>query len=449
MKANELWITRATQAVLIAGSILTANIALEARAQLNVSVGLQVSSPSDFYTPLAPYGSWVDVSTYGRCWRPVGVAPGWRPYEIGHWEWTDVGWYWVSDDPWAWACYHYGSWELDPAYGWVWVPGTEWAPAWVVWRQAPDYVGWAPCGPGGFAVSDSAFLFVDVHHFHDRLEPREFVFNNPEILRRSRPVGGFRRETRDFDGARRQIAFNQGPPVDSIQRATGTRFTARPVTELVRQTRIPEPARRNLEQARTARQRGVPEQQPTSRTGSDQQRLYREPSAQPAPTGRSDQRIYREAPAPRTSRAPVEVPRRQPVPDVVTPPAAPQQVPRAPVEAPRRQQLPEAVTPAVPRQQPPATGRSEERIYREAPAPRTPQAPVEVPRGRQIPEAATPTIPRQQPTPPAAIERGRFEQQVPRREEAPPRAVPAPAQREPVAPPPPARNERDKQREGQ
>ena len=31
--------------------------------------------------------------------------------------------------------------------GWVWVPGEEWAPAWVSWRTSKDYVGWAPLPP--------------------------------------------------------------------------------------------------------------------------------------------------------------------------------------------------------------------------------------------------------------------------------------------------------------
>ena len=29
----------------------------------------------------------------------------------------------------------------------MWVPGDEWAPAWVSWRTSKDYVGWAPLPP--------------------------------------------------------------------------------------------------------------------------------------------------------------------------------------------------------------------------------------------------------------------------------------------------------------
>src|SRR5580693_9011636 len=62
-----------------------------------------VDSPSDFYEPLSAYGRWVDLAPYGRCWLPNGVQQGWQPYCDGHWESTDAGWYWVTDEPWGWA----------------------------------------------------------------------------------------------------------------------------------------------------------------------------------------------------------------------------------------------------------------------------------------------------------------------------------------------------------
>src|SRR6185503_19526629 len=87
-------------------------------------------------------------------------------------------WYWVSDEPWAWATYHYGRWQLAGGYGWVWVPETVWAPAWVSWREGGGYVGWAPMPPeprGGVSVSvtiaHAAFCFVDERHMHDQVRP--------------------------------------------------------------------------------------------------------------------------------------------------------------------------------------------------------------------------------------------------------------------------------------
>ena len=316
---------RKTALVIVLGGLIESWNAGEIKAQVDVGVsfGVNIHSPADFYSPLAAYGTWVDVSPYGRCWRPADIVPEWRPYTVGHWEWTDAGWYWMSDEPWGWACCHYGSWVLDPIYGWVWIPAVEWAPAWVVWRETPDYIGWAPCGPTGVAVSDSWFAFVDVRHFHDHLGPRMLVFNDPRIFARSKPVGSFHRETRDFVGARRRIAFNPGPGVDPVQRATGTRFTPTPVRQLVKQTTVPDAANRNLTRPATERPR-VTQQPAQPPAGREQQRLYKE-APQPTPTGRQEQRIYREAPAQRPAPQPqqpsIEVPRRQTQPQIPAPQA--------------------------------------------------------------------------------------------------------------------------------
>ncbi len=111
-------------------------------AQVSPGVSFSV-----FYDGLSPYGDWISVGGGVYGWRPVGVATGWRPYTVGQWAWTDDGWYWVSDEPWGWAAYHYGRWHYDEYYGWIWIPGYDWAPAWVEWRYGPDYVGWAPLSP--------------------------------------------------------------------------------------------------------------------------------------------------------------------------------------------------------------------------------------------------------------------------------------------------------------
>jgi hypothetical protein len=213
-----------------------------ARAQVNVNIsagvnfsaGLAINSVQDFYDPLAGYGAWFDLPPYGRVWQPADVDPAWRPYEVGHWEWTDVGWYWVSDEPWAWATYHYGSWAYDPTYAWIWVPGTTWAPAWVVWRESPQYIGWAPCGPNGLVLPAPLFAFVDIHHFHSHFGPRDFVVDNQTIINRTRVINNFRTVDRTFDGrGRRRVVMNEGPSVNVVERAVGTRFTPQPIREVV------------------------------------------------------------------------------------------------------------------------------------------------------------------------------------------------------------------------
>jgi hypothetical protein len=100
-----------------------------------------------FYDALAPYGGWVVIAPYGRCWVPR-VAVGWRPYDDdGYWGYTDVGMVWVSDYPWGWVGFHYGRWFLSPRFGWCWVPGRIWAPNWCAWRWGDEWCGWAPLPP--------------------------------------------------------------------------------------------------------------------------------------------------------------------------------------------------------------------------------------------------------------------------------------------------------------
>ena len=109
-----------------------------------------------FYDQLAPYGHWENVAPFGWVWQPNEVTPGWRPYSDGYWVYTSYGWTYQADNNWAWAVYHYGRWTFDDYLGWLWVPGNEWAPAWVAWRNDGGYVGWAALPPqavwnnGGF-----------------------------------------------------------------------------------------------------------------------------------------------------------------------------------------------------------------------------------------------------------------------------------------------------------
>ena len=102
-----------------------------------------------FYTKLDRYGDWRETSDYGFVFQPreAQQSRSWRPYTDGRWVYTDVGWTWISEEPFGWATYHYGRWTRLRNIGWVWVPGDEWAPAWVSWRKSDEYVGWAPLPP--------------------------------------------------------------------------------------------------------------------------------------------------------------------------------------------------------------------------------------------------------------------------------------------------------------
>ena len=165
-----------------------------------------------FFEELQPHGSWFDTAEFGYVWQPAMAhwVSDWRPYTRGTWVYTDWGWTWCSDEPFGWATYHYGRWTLLQKIGWVWVPGTDWAPAWVSWRVCPSYIGWAPLPPvtvfevnidfGGSTdlycgISPSQYCFVPVGVFVEPVQrhclPPE---RNRSIFRETRNVTHIHRQ---------------------------------------------------------------------------------------------------------------------------------------------------------------------------------------------------------------------------------------------------------------
>ncbi|TMA28119.1 MAG: hypothetical protein E6J88_07890, partial [Deltaproteobacteria bacterium] len=105
-------------------------------------------------------GEWIHTPEYGTVWRPRRVSGDWQPYVYGRWVWTQAGWAWASDEPFGWAVYHYGRWGWSPAFGWMWVPGRIWAPAWVTWRWSDGYAAWCPLGPRQWVAPASLWVVV-------------------------------------------------------------------------------------------------------------------------------------------------------------------------------------------------------------------------------------------------------------------------------------------------
>jgi hypothetical protein len=90
-------------------------------------------------------GSWAYEAPYGNVWYPT-VSPGWRPYYDGYFDpLPQFGWTWIGMNVWSWPTHHYGRWGYAHSR-WFWIPGRQWAPAWVHWGTAPGYVGWCPLG---------------------------------------------------------------------------------------------------------------------------------------------------------------------------------------------------------------------------------------------------------------------------------------------------------------
>lgn len=186
-----------------------------------------------FYDELSPFGEWVRHPSYGWVWFPRHVQAGWRPYSLGRWVGSEVGWMWVSEEPFGWATYHYGRWAWDRRVGWLWVPGTDWAPAWVAWQQGNGYIGWAPLPPtvgfdfgvgirlGGLNVSlDIAprrYAFIAERRFLDSRISSEIVpeGRNVTIINLTRNVTNY-----TVVGDR---VMNNGMSIDRIEQVTGHR----------------------------------------------------------------------------------------------------------------------------------------------------------------------------------------------------------------------------------
>jgi hypothetical protein len=100
-----------------------------------------------FAEALQPYGEWLEIGQFGKCWRPAGVGDRWAPYTVGHWAYSKFGWTWVSEEDFGGIVFHYGRWVKIDRAGWCWVPDLEWAASWVSWRYGTDVLGWAPLPP--------------------------------------------------------------------------------------------------------------------------------------------------------------------------------------------------------------------------------------------------------------------------------------------------------------
>ena len=148
-----------------------------------IPAGTNVQSVGVFYSYLAPYGKWFTLGNYGLVWSPTVAGPNWSPYANGNWVLENNVWTWESYDPWGWATCHYGRWIQDVTFGWVWIPGTVWAPAWVGWLKGGGYVGWAPLPPEAAPVVDipvSCYTFVQEPYFDTDDTPYVDTDDTPE-----------------------------------------------------------------------------------------------------------------------------------------------------------------------------------------------------------------------------------------------------------------------------
>jgi hypothetical protein len=164
------------------------------------SLMLSVSSPAAFAQAAAPamqqqsvvqvqdevrnvltqYGRFVQHAKYGEVWVPTVTPQGWHPYPPCNWVNTKkYGWYYDDKTAWGQIVHHYGRWVSDPQMGWIWTPGAEFSPGWVVWRTSPEWIGWAPMLPDEdiktVAASDAdnaaSWIFVETQKFAQGCNP--------------------------------------------------------------------------------------------------------------------------------------------------------------------------------------------------------------------------------------------------------------------------------------
>jgi hypothetical protein len=206
-------------------------------AMLTLTISGQAKSPGDisvsagiFYSPLSHYGEWVNCE-FGTGWRPLHVRHDWRPYLDGRWVWSDYGWYWVSDEPFGWATFHYGRWLYDDYYGWIWIPGNDWGPAWVEWCYTDDYIGWAPLSPYASFNINIGISFS--HHWRTPTHYWNFIpgryFTANRIIDHIQPAdhnGRIRRTAHDGDAIRYEDhrVVNRGIGTTEVEQRTNSRI---------------------------------------------------------------------------------------------------------------------------------------------------------------------------------------------------------------------------------
>ena len=87
---------------------------------------------------LAADGEWIYL--YGiRYWRPLHLAPGWRPYTHGRWHRTVYGITWQAYTPWEEYASHYGVWYYHERHGWIVQIGQVWRPHRVTFYYDSNY----------------------------------------------------------------------------------------------------------------------------------------------------------------------------------------------------------------------------------------------------------------------------------------------------------------------
>ncbi|MCE1166166.1 MAG: hypothetical protein LWX07_12275 [Bacteroidetes bacterium] len=167
-------------------------------------------------------------------WRPWGYYSGWTPYSNGRWIYTDCNWYWHSYYSWGWGPYHYGRWVYSYLYGWVWIPGRNWAPSWVDWCYTDSYVGWYPRYPRFYRTFNyhryyerhyDHWVFVDRNKMLDPKINKNLIHSsetNKDIISNSK----INTQTNKYLNGK---IVSAGPPVKDIEKTMGKKIDTKKI----------------------------------------------------------------------------------------------------------------------------------------------------------------------------------------------------------------------------
>lgn len=236
------------------------NIEVELNTPVEAEENLFLNTVSfqSFYDVLSPMGEWIQVTKedvnedldegsgqgYSSAandepflfiWKPSNVNADWKPYMNGKWIYTNHGWLWQSKDAWGNSTYNYGRWYNSRKYGWVWMPGYAWAPAWVRWKVSNDHVGWAPLTPKAkwesdkginnnnysYKNKDNDWIFVQKEGFVDELTTANTVnpMMNTDLVKKSESITDIKLEN--------EVVTNNGPDAADIEKRTGKKLQKR------------------------------------------------------------------------------------------------------------------------------------------------------------------------------------------------------------------------------
>ena len=133
------------------------------------------------------YGEWMWTKLYGYVWRPNynDYYPwgSWQPYNYGKWREVNGQLFWVPEETWGWVPYHLGLWLWHKDNGWVWLPGSAFAPAWVAWDFFMGYYTWRPWSLFDWYNPSGYYYAQGYYYWESYAGPEDKAQKTPPIRR--------------------------------------------------------------------------------------------------------------------------------------------------------------------------------------------------------------------------------------------------------------------------